>query len=128
MHSDRAGLYDEARIRHTRGSKRGGSFRQLPYCDAADDRRSEATRRRCGTRSRTELAVCDPARFSQADFIQDGFCGGRVYLRIADEPGRAHSYRNVAYAMYEAVARKYPALARYLRVHDMREAVDLLKR
>ncbi len=38
------------------------------------------------------------------------------------------SYRNVAYAMYEAVARTYPALAKYLRVHDMREAVDLLKR
>src|SRR5216684_188468 len=38
------------------------------------------------------------------------------------------SYRNVAYAMYEAVARKYPALAKYLRVHDVREPVDLLKR
>jgi len=38
------------------------------------------------------------------------------------------SYRNVAYAMYEAVARTYPALAKYLRVHDVREAVDLLKR
>jgi hypothetical protein len=30
--------------------------------------------------------------------------------------------------MYEAVARTYPALAKYLRVHDVREAVDLLKR
>ena len=38
------------------------------------------------------------------------------------------SYRNVAYAMYEAVAKKYPALAQYFRVTDVREPVDLLKR
>jgi thymidylate synthase ThyX len=38
------------------------------------------------------------------------------------------SYRNVAYAMYEAVARRNPALARYFRVTDVREPVDLLKR
>ncbi len=38
------------------------------------------------------------------------------------------SYRNVAYAMYEAVARRYPALAKYFRVTDVREPVDLLKR
>jgi thymidylate synthase ThyX len=38
------------------------------------------------------------------------------------------SYRNVAYAMYEAVAQRYPALARYFRVTDVREPVDLLQR
>jgi thymidylate synthase ThyX len=38
------------------------------------------------------------------------------------------SYRSVAYAMYEAVARRYPALAKYFRVQDVREPVDLLKR
>jgi thymidylate synthase ThyX len=38
------------------------------------------------------------------------------------------SYRNVAYAMYEAVAQKYPSLAQYFRVTDVREPVDLLKR
>src|SRR5208337_761469 len=30
------------------------------------------------------------------------------------------SYRNVAYAMYEAVAQRYPALAKYFRVTDVR--------
>jgi hypothetical protein len=30
--------------------------------------------------------------------------------------------------MYEAVAKKYPVLAKYLRVHDVREPVDLLRR
>jgi thymidylate synthase ThyX len=38
------------------------------------------------------------------------------------------SYRNVAYAMYEAVAQSYPALAKYFRVTDVREPVDSLKR
>ena len=38
------------------------------------------------------------------------------------------SYRNIAYQMYEAVARRYPALAGYFRVTDVREPVDLLKR
>jgi hypothetical protein len=38
------------------------------------------------------------------------------------------SYRKVAYAMYEAVAKRYPALAKYLRVTDVREPVDLLRR
>ena len=38
------------------------------------------------------------------------------------------SYRNVAYAMYEAVTQRYPALAKYFRVTDVRAPVDLLKR
>ena len=38
------------------------------------------------------------------------------------------SYRDVAYAMYEEVAKKYPALAKYFRVTDVRKPVDLLKR
>jgi len=38
------------------------------------------------------------------------------------------SYRNVAYAMYEEVARKHPSLAKYFRVTDVRQPIDLLKR
>jgi thymidylate synthase ThyX len=52
-----------------------------------------------------------------------------VYIsELRTGPAGHFSYRNVAYAMYEAMARKYPALAKYLRVHDVREPVDLLKR
>lgn len=43
-------------------------------------------------------------------------------------PAGHFSYRNVAYHMYRDVARKYPALAKYFRVTDVREPVDLLKR
>jgi thymidylate synthase ThyX len=52
-----------------------------------------------------------------------------VYIsELRTGPAGHASYRNVAYAMYEAVAGKYPALARHFRVHDVREPVDLLKR
>jgi thymidylate synthase ThyX len=52
-----------------------------------------------------------------------------VYIsELRSGPAGHMSYRNVAYAMYEAVAKKHPALAKYLRVTDVREAVDLLKR
>jgi thymidylate synthase ThyX len=52
-----------------------------------------------------------------------------VYIsELRTTPAGHTSYRNVAYAMYEAVAKKYPALAKLFRVHDVREPVDLLKR
>jgi thymidylate synthase ThyX len=38
------------------------------------------------------------------------------------------SYRNIAYKMYEAVAKRYPSLAQHIRVTDVTEPVDLLKR
>jgi thymidylate synthase ThyX len=38
------------------------------------------------------------------------------------------SYRNVAYAMYEEVAKKHPSLAKHFRVTDINQPLDLLKR
>lgn len=38
------------------------------------------------------------------------------------------SYRRVAHQMYEAVARRHPALGKYFRVTDVSKAVDLLQR
>ena len=44
-----------------------------------------------------------------------------VYIsELRTTPAGHVSYRNVAYAMYEAVARKYPALAKYFRVQMSR--------
>ncbi len=52
-----------------------------------------------------------------------------VYIsELRTTPAGHFSYRNVAWQMYEAVARKYPALAKHFRVTDVREPVDLLKR
>ena len=52
-----------------------------------------------------------------------------VYIsELRTTPAGHWSYRNVAYAMFEAVAKRYPALAKYFRVHDVKAPVDLLKR
>ena len=52
-----------------------------------------------------------------------------VYISELRSGAAGHfSYRNVACAMYEEVARKHPALAKYFRVTDVREPIDLLKR
>jgi thymidylate synthase ThyX len=52
-----------------------------------------------------------------------------VYIsELRSGPAGHFSYRKVAYAMYEEVKRKHPALAAYFRVTDVRESVDLLKR
>jgi thymidylate synthase ThyX len=52
-----------------------------------------------------------------------------VYITELRTGAAGHfSYRNVAYAMYEAVARRHPSLAGFFRVTDVRQPVDLLKR
>jgi thymidylate synthase ThyX len=52
-----------------------------------------------------------------------------IYIsELRTGPAGHFSYRNAAYAMYEAVAQRYPALTKYFRVTDVREPVDPLKR
>ncbi len=52
-----------------------------------------------------------------------------VYIsEIRTTPQGHFSYRNVAWQMYDEVARKHPALRPYFRVCDVHEPVDLLKR
>ena len=52
-----------------------------------------------------------------------------VYIsELRTGPGGHISYRRVAYQMYEAVARRHPALAKYFRVTDVSQPVDLLQR
>lgn len=52
-----------------------------------------------------------------------------VYIsELRTTPAGHFSYRNIAYQMYEVVAKRHPSLAKYFRVCDVREPVDLLKR
>ena len=52
-----------------------------------------------------------------------------VYIaELRTGPGGHISYRRIAYQMYEAVARRYPALGKLFRVHDVNQPVDLLQR
>ena len=69
-----------------------------------------------------------PLAFRKRTLFKMDFAEAVYISELRTTPAGHTSYRNVAYAMYEAVAAKYPALAKYLRVHDVREPVDLLKR
>ncbi len=52
-----------------------------------------------------------------------------VYIsELRTTPAGHYSYRKVAWEMYDAVAKRYPALAKYFRVHDIHQPVDLLQR
>jgi thymidylate synthase ThyX len=52
-----------------------------------------------------------------------------LYISELRSAAQGHfSYRRVAWEMFQAVERQHPALARYMRVTDVREPVDLLKR
>ncbi len=69
-----------------------------------------------------------PLAFRKRTLFKMDFAEAVYISELRTTPAGHTSYRNVAYAMYEAVAAKYPSLARYFRVHDVREPVDLLKR
>ena len=69
-----------------------------------------------------------PLAFRKRALFKMDFAEAVYISELRTTPAGHTSYRNVAYAMYEAVAAKHPALAKYFRVHDVREAVDLLKR
>jgi thymidylate synthase ThyX len=69
-----------------------------------------------------------PLGFRKRTLFKMDFSEAVYISELRSGPAGHFSYRNVAYAMYEAVAAKHPALAKYFRVHDVRQPVDLLKR
>jgi len=69
-----------------------------------------------------------PLAFKKRALFKMDFAEAVYISELRTTPAGHISYRNVAYAMYEAVARKYPALAKYFRVHDVNAPVDLLQR
>ena len=69
-----------------------------------------------------------PLAYRKRALFKMDFAEAAYISELRTTPAGHVSYRNVAYAMYEAVARKYPALAKYFRVHDVTAPVDLLQR
>ncbi len=69
-----------------------------------------------------------PLGFRKRTLFKMDFAEAVYISELRTGPAGHISYRNVAYAMYEAVAQKYPSLSKYFRVTDVREPVDLLKR
>ena len=81
-----------------------------------------------GEEARQNAQYAIPLAFRKRTLFKMDFAEAVYISELRTTPAGHWSYRNVAYAMYEAVAAKYPALARYFRVHDVREPVDLLNR
>jgi hypothetical protein len=81
-----------------------------------------------GAEARGSAQYAIPLGFRKRTLFKMDFAEVGYISELRTGPAGHFSYRNVAYAMYEAVAKKHPALAKYLRVHDVRQPVDLLKR
>jgi thymidylate synthase ThyX len=56
------------------------------------------------------------------------FAEALYIAELRSTPAGHFSYRRIAWEMYQAVARKHPALAQYFRVADIHEPVNLLQR
>jgi thymidylate synthase ThyX len=69
-----------------------------------------------------------PLAYRKRALFKMDFAEALYISELRTGPAGHFSYRNVAYAMYEAVAKRYPELAKYFRVTDVREPVNLLKR
>jgi thymidylate synthase ThyX len=81
-----------------------------------------------GSEARQNAQYAIPLAFRKRTLFKMDFAEAVYISELRTTPAGHTSYRNVAYAMYEAVAKRYPALAKYFRVHDVREPVDLLTR
>ena len=115
-------------------------FETPPEVEAAGVRSDYEAAMKCAETAVEKLSACGgeearqnaqyaiPLAFRKRTLFKMDFAEAVYISELRTTPAGHASYRNVAYGMYEAVAAKYPALAKYFRVHDVREPVDLLKR
>ena len=100
------------------------------YQDAMQRARDTATQLAARTvpeaQEQSQYAI--PLGFRKRTLFKMDFAEALYISELRTGVAGHFSYRNVAYRMYEAVAQRYPALAQYFRVTDVREPVDLLKR
>jgi hypothetical protein len=69
-----------------------------------------------------------PLGFRKRTLFKMDFAEAVYISELRTGPAGHFSYRNAAYAMFEEVQKKYPALAKHFRVHDVHQPVDLLQR
>lgn len=100
------------------------------YTSAMEAARSAATTlgSRPAAESVEQSQYVIPLGFRKRTLFKMDFAEALYISELRTGAAGHFSYRNVAYAMYEAVAQRYPELAKYFRVTDVREPVDLLKR
>ena len=81
-----------------------------------------------GAEAKENAQYAIPLAFRKRTLFKMDFAEVVYISELRTGPAGHFSYRNVAFAMYEAVAHNHPELTRYFRVTDVREPVDLLKR
>jgi thymidylate synthase ThyX len=69
-----------------------------------------------------------PMAYRKRTLFKMDFAEALYIAELRTTPAGHFSYRDVAYAMYEAVVDRHAALKPYFRVTDVRQPVDLLKR
>jgi thymidylate synthase ThyX len=69
-----------------------------------------------------------PLAYRKRTLFKMDFAEALYISELRTTPAGHWSYREVAHAMYEHVAERYPALGKLFRVHDVREPIDLLRR
>lgn len=69
-----------------------------------------------------------PLGFRKRTLFKMDFAEAAYIAELRTGPAGHASYRNVAYAIFEEIQKRYPALAEHIRVHDVRQPVDLLQR
>ena len=98
--------------------------RAMESADQAATRLSQGT----GSEACENSQYVIPLGFRKRALFKMDFAEAVYISELRTGPAGHTSYRNVAYAMYEVVKTQYPDLARYFRVHDVGEPVDLLQR
>jgi thymidylate synthase ThyX len=85
-------------------------------------------KRIAGEHARTDAIYLLPLAFRKRTLFKMDFAEAAYISELRTTAAGHFSYRRIAYEMYKAVAQRYPTLARHLRVTDVREPADLLKR
>ena len=98
------------------------------HYESAMQRVTEAQSRLIETGYREAALYLLPLAFRKRTLFKMDFAEALYISELRSGPAGHFSYRSVAYAIYEAVAKKHPGLARYFRVTDVKEPVDLLRR
>jgi thymidylate synthase ThyX len=101
------------------------------HYDAIMERVQDAVaelKRAAGADARTDSVYLLPLAFRKRTLFKMDLAEAAYIAELRTTAAGHFSYRRIAYLMYEAVAQRYPTLARHFRVTDVREPVDLLKR
>ena len=100
----------------------------LPQYDAAMSKAHATFARLAGAGLLENARYVLPLGTRTRALFKMDFAEALYIAELRSTPAGHFSYRRIAWEMYQAVARKHPALASYFRVADIHQPVDLLQR